>query len=98
MKIIQLELDRFTNSLDISSNGILIDRYHRNFNIGLYISFRNKYDAYTKLFNSLKESVSQVKTLVALMCITSNFSNKEENTLATVVVHLIKVLQQQRVL
>ena len=82
LKIIQLELNRFINSLNISSNEILIDRYHRIFNIDLYTSFRNKYDAYTELFNSLKESVSQVKTLVALMCITSNFSNKEEEYLS----------------
>ena len=77
------DLDVFKNNLDSNSNSMVINMYHSRFNSDLYYSYKENYRSSVGYFDSLKESVNQLKYLIYLKMENSNygFSETEINVL-----------------
>lgn len=74
---LQFDLKTMDNDLQGRANGIMINCQHNNYDIDLYIAYRDNYDSAIRLFDSIKEKVEANRTLVAMKMITSNFSTSE---------------------
>ena len=79
----QLKLEILANNIKNYSTDLEIDCYHYN---GRYMneicsSSSDNYNVSVKLLNSLKETITQLKAMVAIKIISSNFSEDEINLL-----------------
>ena len=78
-----MDLKDLAQSIDISSNGVIIDVYHSRFDRDLYRALQDNYDAKCALFDSLKEESEVVKAAVLVKMLSSNFSDRELNVLSS---------------
>lgn len=72
-----MDLKDLAQSIDISSNGVLIDVYNGRFNRDLYNAFLDNYDAKSAFLDMLKKKTEVVKTAVFVKILSSNFTDKE---------------------
>lgn len=75
---------KFTNSaneLNIKSNTIITNCFHKNTNIDLYNVYKEYYYSQFELLESLKTEASTIKIFVGLKMISSNFSSEETKLL-----------------
>ena len=77
----QLTLKDFMNELSIKSNAILNNYYHSEFDIDLYNAYSNYYNSCIEFYESTKEKAEYVTTSVAIIIMTSNFTENEINIL-----------------
>lgn len=77
-----MDLKDLAHSIDISSNGVIIDVYHGRFNRDLYNAFLDNYEAKCALFDSLKEKTEAVKAAVFVRMLSADFTDKELNVIS----------------
>lgn len=78
---LMLDLTDLSHTIDISSNGIVINVYNGEYKHALYTAYIDKYDSLCALFNSLKDKIEAVRFAVLAKMMTSDFSEKEQNVL-----------------
>ena len=71
------ETQIFCNEVLITVNSTKITIYHQGFDLDLYLSMVDNYDLSVKSFELLKMKVDNVKTLVTIRKLLSNFSETE---------------------
>ena len=74
---VMLELKDFSNSINITSNTLLVSYHNKNFERDLYTSYLELYNSNIRFFSSLKEKVDTVKVAVACKVLTANFTEQE---------------------
>lgn len=72
-----LELKDLSNSINISSNSLLISYYQGRYHRDLYDSYSRLYESKQKAFSSACEKVDAVKLFVVSKALTSNFTEQE---------------------
>lgn len=80
---LQMDLKDLAKSIDISSNGILINVYNGRYDNDLYKVYLENYKSSCDLFESLKEGIENVRTLVSLKILFSGFTDTEINVLTS---------------
>lgn len=75
------DLKDLSSSLDIASNGALINAYHTKFDYELYDVYSNHYKSFCTLFDSLKKKTKSVKLMVLLKMEETNFTEAEISVL-----------------
>ena len=76
------QLNIFANELSIKSNSMLINCYHSRFDVDLYISYKDNYDACNDYLDVLKSSVLKVQQLVFVKIMNLNFTEQERDLLS----------------
>ena len=74
---VKSELDELTHYIDISSNGILINLYHSQYDRALYAAYSKRYEAFCTNFDALKEKMETVKFSVAYDMMMLGFTDDE---------------------
>lgn len=72
-----IETKIFCNEVLITANSTNINIFHQGFDLDLYLSMVDVYDISVKYLEALKMKVDNVKTLVAVRKLLSNFSETE---------------------
>ena len=80
---LQMDLKDLAKSIDISSNSILLNVYNSRYNNDLYEVYLANYTSSCDLFESLKNKIEPVKTLVFLKILMSGFTDKEIDVLTS---------------
>ncbi|MBQ3212424.1 MAG: hypothetical protein IJB40_02740 [Alistipes sp.] len=75
----QLKLEIFANQINNSSTALEINCYHYSgtYMKELYLANKDKYNSSVDMLNSLKETIGQLKAMIAIKIISSNFSENE---------------------
>lgn len=76
-----MDLKDLAHSIDISSNGVIINVYNSRYDRKLYNAYLSNYNSDCALFDSLKEKIEAVKTAVFVRMMTSVFTDKEQSVL-----------------
>ena len=76
-----MDLKDLAQSIDNSSNGVVINVYNSRYDRNLYNAYLNSYDSDCALLDSLKEKIEVVKTAVFVKMVSSDFTDKELNVL-----------------
>lgn len=71
------DLTDLAHSIDISTNGILINVYNSRYDRNLYEVYSENYAASCELLETLKGKIETIKTLVFLKILTSGFTDGE---------------------
>lgn len=77
-----MDLKDLSNSIAISTNGVIIDYYNVRYDRALFTSFTNKYDADCALLDSLKERIEVVRFAVLVKMTESDFSETEKDVIS----------------
>lgn len=78
-----MDFKDLSNSIHISSNGVVINYYNTKYERALYESYLNNYEAYSFSLKSLKERNEVVRLVVLTKMWSSNFSDTEQNVIKT---------------
>lgn len=81
MHKVLMDLKDLSHSIDISSNGALINFYNSRYDYRMYKSYLDSYTSSYTLYESLKESVDVVKAAVFVRIDSSTFTEDEKNLL-----------------
>ena len=71
------DLTDLSHSIDISTNGILINIYNSRYDNKLYQAYLANYSASCELYESLKTKIETIKKIVSLKILTSGFTDEE---------------------
>ena len=78
-----MDLKDLTHSIDINTNSILISYYNSRYDKEIYEVYTENYTASCSLFESIKNKIEPIKTLVFLKILTSGFTDEEVEVLTT---------------
>ncbi len=73
-----MDLKDMSNSINTTTNVVVVDYYNMGYDRALYESFTNNYDAYCAHLDSLKERIAVVKLAVLVKMTKSDFSETEK--------------------
>lgn len=76
------DLSDLSNSINISSNSVIIDYYNGRYDRALYASITNKYDAYCTYWDTLKDRIVAVRLAVLVKMTKSDFSETEKDIIS----------------
>lgn len=76
-----MDFKDMSNSIHISSNGVVINYYNTKYERALYESYLNNYEAYSFSLNSLKDKYEVVRLLVLVKMASSNFIDAEQKVI-----------------
>ncbi len=75
------DLNDFCNNINTRSNGVLFNCYHGTFSYELYKAYSKNYESSVEALETLKQNITVVKTLVALIMYSSDFTSGERELL-----------------
>ena len=78
---VMIDLKELSQSIDITSNRVIINVYHSRYDRSLYNAYLDHYDVSCSEFDSLKETVETVRSFVLTKIAASDFTELELNVL-----------------
>lgn len=72
-----LDLKDLSRSIDIASNGVIIEYHHGRFDRDLYAAFSGGYDASSDLYDAIKKRIEVVKGSILPKIAASGLSNQQ---------------------